>query len=155
MKHGLNTDRMQAGKDLVPVSYSEGDTRAIALTRLYPCSIRVSSVANRAQGLAGNRRAPLDLRPAPGSLPTSKTVAIPTKKRIQPPFQIPRNYQTNGTSFGTRHEYCSYSIGYSLRSVASSIGSFLSNRSIPYAKINTRISPSATIMPNCATSSPR
>jgi hypothetical protein len=31
LSHGLNTDRMQAGKALVPVSYPDGGARAMAL----------------------------------------------------------------------------------------------------------------------------
>jgi hypothetical protein len=31
IEHGLNTDKMQAGKELVPVSYDDGGIRAMAL----------------------------------------------------------------------------------------------------------------------------
>jgi hypothetical protein len=31
IEHGLNTDRMQAGRELVPVNYGDGATKALAL----------------------------------------------------------------------------------------------------------------------------
>jgi hypothetical protein len=48
IEHGLNTDRMQAGKELVSVSYGDGGTRPEAqlLNELKATGIRVGLLIN-------------------------------------------------------------------------------------------------------------